>query len=118
MRPVQRTRAFTLVEIMIVVLIIGILMSIAVPNFISARSNSQKNTCMANLKQIEGAKEQWAMIAKKGSTDTPTSVELVGSATEGYLKTFPVCPTSGTYTIGDMSTRPVCSKSADGHALP
>jgi prepilin-type N-terminal cleavage/methylation domain-containing protein len=117
MRPTIRNRAFTLVEIMIVVLIIGVLMSIAVPNFITARSNSQKNSCAANLKQIEGAKEQWAMVAKKGATDTPVSGDLLGSPTAGFLKSWPTCPTGGTYTIGDMSTRPVCSKSADGHTL-
>ena len=38
---VRPTRAFTLVEIMIVVLIIGILLSIAIPNFISARESSR-----------------------------------------------------------------------------
>ncbi len=103
---------------MIVVLIIGILMAIAVPNFISARANSQKNTCISNLKQIESAKEQWAMVNKKGATDTPASGDLTGTATTGFIKTYPLCPTSGDYTIGDMSTRPVCSKTTDGHALP
>jgi prepilin-type N-terminal cleavage/methylation domain-containing protein len=117
MNNFRKNKGFTLVEIMIVVLIIGILMAIAVPNFISARTNSQRNTCISNLKQIESAKEQWAMVNKKGATDTPTSGNLVGDATSGFLKSYPSCPTGGDYTIGDMSTRPSCSKSADGHAL-
>jgi prepilin-type N-terminal cleavage/methylation domain-containing protein len=112
-----RSQAFTLVEIMIVVLIIGILMSIAIPNFISARSNSRRSACIANLRQIEGAKEQWAMVAKKGATDTPTSSDLLGSSTTGYLKSWPSCPVGGTYTIGDMATRPTCSKASEGHVL-
>ena len=114
----RNNKGFTLVEIMIVVLIIGILMAIAIPNFMSARARSQTSTCIANLKQIESAKEQWAMVNKKGATDSPVSSDLVGGATDGYLKSYPSCPTSGTYTIGNMSTRPVCSKSADGHVLP
>ena len=40
---------------MIVVLIIGILLAIAVPNFVRAREVSQKNTCISNLKEVDGA---------------------------------------------------------------
>ena len=56
--------AFTLVEIMIVVLIIGILLGIAVPNFIRARETSRSKACIANLKQVDTAKEQYAMDQK------------------------------------------------------
>ena len=109
----KKSKGFTLVEIMIVVLIIGILMSIAVPNFIKARNNSQKSTCIANLKEIESAKEEWAMETGQSASATPQSTDL----SPAYLKSYPSCPIAGTYTIGDMSTRPACSQSAQGHAL-
>jgi competence protein ComGC len=109
-------RGFTLVEIMIVCMIIGIISLIAVPNFLSARTNSQRNSCIANLHTIEAAKEQWAMDKTKGTTDTPSTDDLLGSTTDGYIKHFPTCPGGGTYTMGNMITRPKCSVA--GHVLP
>jgi prepilin-type N-terminal cleavage/methylation domain-containing protein len=104
----SKKRAFTLVEIMIVVLIIGILLAIAVPNFMRARDNSRAKSCIANLHQIDSAKQQAAMDLKLQDTDTPT----VGQITPTYIKAMPVCPSNGTYTIGDMSTDPKCSVAA------
>src|SRR5687768_17681902 len=84
---------FTLVEIMIVVLIIGILLAIAVPNFIKARENSRQKSCVANLKQIESAKEQWAMDTKAAPTATPATSDLYGNTL--YIKVQPTCPSNG-----------------------
>jgi prepilin-type N-terminal cleavage/methylation domain-containing protein len=112
----MKKRGFTLVEIMIVIMIIGVLSVIAVPNFLTARTNSQKNSCIANLHTIEAAKEQWAMDNKKGPSDVPTSAELVGTATDGYIKYYPSCPGGGTYVINNMITRPTCNRA--GHVLP
>ena len=43
---------FTLVEIMIVVAIIGLLAAIAIPSFVNARTRSQQNACINNLRQV------------------------------------------------------------------
>ena len=102
---------FTLIEIMIVVLIIAILLAIAIPNFMRARETSQAKSCQANLRQIETAKEQWAMDEKKSSGDTPVTTDLASA----YMKAFPSCPSGAeVYTIGDMSTRPSCTNGPDG----
>ncbi len=109
-------RAFTLVEIMIVVLIIGILMAIAVPNFIQARQTSRMNSCIANLKQIDSAKEQYAMVAKLSTGATVLSTDIAPT----YIKSYPSCPGGGAYTINTVGTNPVCSLAAapDLHVLP
>src|SRR2546428_625061 len=65
-----RSAGFTLVEIMIVVAIIGLLAAIAIPNFVKARTTSQQNACINNLRQYDGAVQQWALENKKTSTDT------------------------------------------------
>src|SRR5438045_8716470 len=63
---------FTLVEIMIVVAIIGLLAAIAIPNFVKARTTSQQNACINNLRQYDGAVQQWALENKKQSSDNYT----------------------------------------------
>ena len=103
-------RAFTLVEIMIVVLIIGILLAIAVPNFVKARESSRTKACVANLKQIEAAKQQWAMDNKKNSTDSPNwPTGLVGSTLYISGSAPPSCPSGGTYTPNTVDTLASCS---------
>jgi len=101
-------RGFTLIEIMIVVLIIGILLAIAVPNFVKARESSRTKACVANLKQMDSAKEQWAMDNKKATGDACPTGTLWGGA-EPYIKAAPVCPSGGTYTEGNVSANPTCS---------
>jgi len=113
-KPTRRS-GFTLVEIMIVVAIIGLLAAIAIPNFVKARTTAQKNACIANLKQIDGAKEQWAMENKKTTGDTTDA-----TAVNSYLKNSaaPQCPGNGTYTYSNVGVNPVCSiGSTLGHTL-
>jgi prepilin-type N-terminal cleavage/methylation domain-containing protein len=104
---------FTLVEIMIVVAIIGLLAAIAIPNFVKARGTAQKNACINNLRQIDGAKEQWALENKKSAGTATTGSE---TGIEAYIKGgAPTCPGGGSYTYQAVDSSPTCTIS--GHSL-
>jgi prepilin-type N-terminal cleavage/methylation domain-containing protein len=105
-------KGFTLIEIMIGVLIIGILLAIAVPNFIKARETSRAKACVSNLKQIDAAKEQWAMDNKAAAGAAVALADLVGAA--NYIKATPECPSNGVYTEGAVGADPTCSIGANG----
>jgi prepilin-type N-terminal cleavage/methylation domain-containing protein len=109
----NRKHGFTLVEIMIVVAIIGLLAAIAIPNFVKARTSAQKNACINNLRQIDGAIEQWALEQKVRQGQ---AVVTVGSPSIlDYLKgaVLPTCPADNSaYTIGNVGVNPLCANAA------
>ncbi len=113
----SRKAGFTLVEIMIVVAIIGLLAAIAIPNFVKARQASQKSACIANLKQIEGAKATWALETKQIASAIPGDADLFG--TDKYIREKPECPAGGVYALLGVDLKPTCSRapSPDYHTL-
>jgi len=94
----------------------GLLAAIAIPNFVRARTTSQANACINNLRLIDSAKGQWALENHKQNTDVPTVRDLTPYIGRGPNGQFPVCPQGGTYTIGAINEQPRCS--VPGHALP
>ena len=84
--------------------------AIAVPNFIKARETSQRNACINNLRQLDAAKQEWALEKGKTPTDVPTMNDLTP-----YLRSVPHCPAGGSYTLNAVNAPPTCS--IPGHEL-
>lgn len=81
--------------------------------FVSKRAQAQKAQCVSNLKQIQGAKESWALESKKGASDVCRAEDVTP-----YLKnsTLPICPMRGSYEIGTIGGHVICT--ITNHALP
>ena len=106
----KNNAGFTLVEIMIVVLIIGILLAIAIPSFVKARDKSYRTTCVSSLTKMQDAKEEFAIEHKKANDYTVQINDITP-----YLKSIPVCPAGGVYDLLTVQEQADCSFA--GHDL-
>jgi prepilin-type N-terminal cleavage/methylation domain-containing protein len=110
---------FTLVEIMIVVAIIGLLAVVAIPNYVHARTQSQINACINNLRQIDDASQEWALENHQAATAPVTFTDI-----QPYLKGAVLCPAAGVaatfadcYTLTTVSNKPLCKLVPAKHML-
>ena len=107
-KSTRKSGGFTLVEIMIVVAIIALLASIAVPNFLRSRKRSQATQVLEDLRQIDSAIDQWAIENNKAGGSAVTWADV-----QKYIKTGTRLYTSGgkdilgnAFTINAVDTAP------------
>ncbi|MBX3323024.1 MAG: prepilin-type N-terminal cleavage/methylation domain-containing protein [Phycisphaeraceae bacterium] len=104
----RKTRGFTLVEILIVVVILGILAAIVVPQFTNAANDARAGNLRSQIKTIENQLELFR--ARTGAY--PTLAQLQAAPTDAtagtsfgimvdndYLKTSPTNPVNGSQTV-------------------
>ena len=103
----KKDQGFTLPEIMMVVAIIGLVATLALPAFVRARTSTRITICLNNMRIIDTAKAQFAMEAKKQNGDPVQNTDL-----DPYLKTSfadIIEPAGFDYVIGDVGELPTCT---------
>lgn len=114
-------RGFTLIEIMIGVTIIGMLAALAIPAFTRARAAAQEETCIANLRTVSGAKQQWGLEnfepadAEPGTDDLNPYIK--GGTAKCYCPANPQRDFGSSYAINDLATDPTCKINPANHEL-
>jgi type IV pilus assembly protein PilA len=116
MRISAQEHGFTLVELMVVVLIIGILVAIAIPVFNSASWTARQRTCFANQRTLEGAAQQWVAGGTPTAPRDIVDLDSIGTlVSAGYIAETPVCPSGGTYSMTDGIVAACTEPASDPH---
>ena len=106
--PGRRKPAFTLVEILAVVVILGILAAIVVPRVLVSSSSTKITACYKNKRDINASVERWYFYEGTWPLDALTDI---AADAEYFPSGIPVCPVDSTAYALDAATHRVT-----GHA--
>ena len=96
------------IAIVLAMITIPILLSVAIPNFLKARDQAQRQACISQLRAIEGAKANWVLDGGKvRSNAVPKDADIFGP--DKYIERKPTCPAGGTYQLNAVKEKPTCS---------
>ncbi len=115
------SKGFTLIEIMTVVLAMGILLALAVPNIIKYRQTSQARACQGNLRSILQAVEEARLERDKTTLDAIKEDGKANHLLGKYMRNMPECQSGGEYAIeydDDTDSYTVtCGSGKEGHEI-
>ena len=105
-------RGFTFMEFLMVIVLLGIMVGAVVPNVIKIRDRANINVCKNHLRQIQIAKEQWALENNKDEVDFPDAVDLDPYIPNGtaslYCPLDPAKSFATSYEMIDVMNNPIC----------
>lgn len=107
----KKNKGFTLVELMIVIVILGIIAAIAIPTYTSSQEKARKNSCLQNQKIIHSAAEEYKTV----NGTYPENVQKL--IDDGFLDKIPNC-SSQYYEEIDHNGFTKCPKSEEKHKQP
>ena len=101
-------KGFTLAELMIVIVIIGILTAIAIPVYNISKAKAEASACQANLRMIDSAIQQYKF--NNNITEGLGDDFSLDKLKEYFSDGVPKCPSGGTYKVNTTAGYVTCDK--------
>lgn len=102
-------------QISVIAVLLAVIAFIAVPDYSPSKNRgaSPKSTCIANLKQLDSAIEQWSIDNHKPAGSSVLFSDLIGA--DQYIESMPICSSGGIYVLHGSGKAPTCT--SEGHEL-